>query len=248
MDSSEYRSYRESHCGQGKGEQYDSYYLHDPWQNFMWRGEQECIEELWGEHFTDRSISLLDFACGTGRISAFLEDRVSRSVGVDISDSMLSEARRKLERTELLKFDLTREDPLNGEKFDLVTAFRFFTNAEDDLRVSVAKLLAEHLEEGGYLLFNNHHVPGSPYYLASRFIQRVRSTPPDPRIRLMSSDEMYELVDRAGLRVVDRRHVGFLHLPRVDFPESVVRATESVVTRFDRTARRCESVMLLCAR
>jgi SAM-dependent methyltransferase len=32
----------------------------------------------------------LDFACGTGRVLGFLESRVSRAVGVDISDDMVA--------------------------------------------------------------------------------------------------------------------------------------------------------------
>ena len=43
---SEDASYRDSHAMQGKGEQYDSYYENDPWQAFMWRHEQACIDDL----------------------------------------------------------------------------------------------------------------------------------------------------------------------------------------------------------
>ena len=47
---SEDESYRDSHTGTGKGQQYDSYYSTDPWQSFMWRREQDCIDDLLDTH------------------------------------------------------------------------------------------------------------------------------------------------------------------------------------------------------
>jgi trans-aconitate methyltransferase len=245
---SEDESYRDSHTGTGKGEQYDSYYSTDPWQSFMWRREQACIDNLLDTHLANRDVRLLDFACGSGRLTQFLETRVAKSTGVDVSDSMLDQARAKLKQTELIKADLTQENALDGRKFDLITAFRFFTNAEDELRRAVIGRLAEHLEEDGYLLFNNHHVPEAMYFRAQMLIARLRGLAGNSRFRMMSMDDTYALIAEAGLRVVATRRVGFLHLPRLDLPDSVVDAAESAATRFEWSARRCESVMLLCAR
>jgi predicted TPR repeat methyltransferase len=196
---SQTESYRDSHSTEGKGAQYDSYYENDPWQAFMWRREQACIDDLLKEHLGGRDIRLLDFACGSGRITRFLETRVANCVGVDVSESMLEIARAKLQQTELVNADLTRESPIAERKFDLITAFRFFTNAEDELRESVMQALPSYLAEDGYVLFNNHHIPESMYYRAQRMVARLRGRPQGTSVRMMSMNETLDLMQRAGL-------------------------------------------------
>ncbi len=241
-------SYRESHAMPGKGEQYDAYYETDPWQAFVWRQEQLCIQELLTEYLGDRDVRLLDFACGSGRITRFLETRVASCTGVDVSDPMLEVARQKLERTELIKADLTRENPLQGRRFDLITAFRFFTNAEDDLRRSVIDVLPDHLEDDGFLLFNNHHIPSSMFYRSSDIIARLRGSTRESSVRMMTLDETLSLVESAGLKPVAMRHVGFLHLPRVSFPNGLVESAERMARRVGWMRQRCENVLVLCSR
>ena len=241
-------SYRESHAMPGKGEQYDAYYETDPWQAFVWRQEQACIDELLAEHLGDRDVRLLDFACGSGRITRFLETRVAHCVGVDVSDPMLEVARSKLERTELIKADLTRENPLQGRRFDLITAFRFFTNAEDALRRSVMEVLPRHLEDDGFLLFNNHHIPSSMFYRSSEIVARLRGSKRESSVRTMTMDETLALVESVGLEPVATRHVGFLHLPRIEFPEGLVESAERMARRIGWLRRRCENVLVLCSR
>ena len=62
----------------------------------MWKYEQALIDDLLSSHLANRDVSLLDFACGSGRITQFLETRVSRCTGIDVSKSMLDRARAKL--------------------------------------------------------------------------------------------------------------------------------------------------------
>ena len=40
--------------------------------------------------------------------------------------------------------------------FDLVTSFRFFGNAQDELRSSALAAINRHLRPQGYLIINNH--------------------------------------------------------------------------------------------
>jgi SAM-dependent methyltransferase len=54
--------------------------------------------------------------------------------------------------------DLTRDDLKLGQ-FDLVTAFRFFGNAQDDLREAALQAIHRSLRPGGYLILDNHRNP-----------------------------------------------------------------------------------------
>ena len=51
----------------------------------------------------------LDFACGTGRIAATLQERVTKTTGVDISAEMLSVARNRLPGAELVCGDMVAD-------------------------------------------------------------------------------------------------------------------------------------------
>jgi hypothetical protein len=161
---------------------------------------------------------------------------------------MLDVARRKLRRTELIGGDLTSEDALAGQSFDLITAFRFFANAEDGLREAVLKRLAEHLAPGGYLLFNNHHVPAALFFRIQAIVARARRRSPPPTFRMMSLRDTFALVQGAGLRVVETRHVGFFRVPKVTVPSTILAVVEAVAQRIPWLARRSESVLVLCQR
>ena len=69
---------------------------------------------------------IFDFGCGTGRILAYLEERVARAVGVDPAETMVQVARQRVRRAELVVADITRNDVLSGDMFDVITAFRIF--------------------------------------------------------------------------------------------------------------------------
>ena len=56
--------------------------------------------------------------------------------------------------------ELTRTDIDLGQ-FDLVTSFRFFGNAQHDLRLAVMKTLHRVLRSGGHLIINSHRNPHS---------------------------------------------------------------------------------------
>ena len=124
-------TYSDSHTKPGKGREYDEYYGSDPWARYLWSREQEVLAQALAEFLGARSVRALDFACGTGRICSFLETRVASCSGVDVSEAMLAEARAKLKRTTLHRANLMEASPpFEKESFDLITAFRFFVNAE----------------------------------------------------------------------------------------------------------------------
>lgn len=109
-----------------------------------------------------------------------------------------------------------------GEKaFDLILAFRFFANAEDELRVSVAEDLVRILADGGRVV-NNHRNFWSTSYL-------MRSIAGEEPLGALDSDIERLFVD-LGLDVKQRFSLGLW--PRGDthaalLPWSTVARIES---------------------
>lgn len=212
MDSAS-ATYRDSHKTPGKGAAYDQYYTTNRDARLLWTLEQRLLTDLIERRFGRREIHLLDFACGTGRLTRFLEPFVATSVGVDVSPTMLTQARRKLTRTELLEVDLTAHNVFGDRKFNLITAFRFFLNAEPALRCRTIAVLAGLLAPDGYLVFNNHRNRASPSVLVN-YIRHRRSRRPRSEFNVMSRQEMLALVRDADLRLIEMLHAGVLH-PRM---------------------------------
>ncbi|WP_240992451.1 MULTISPECIES: class I SAM-dependent methyltransferase [Mesorhizobium] len=184
----------------------------------------------------------LDFACGTGRITNVLADLFGEVVGVDVSESMLSVA--QVPRNVRLRLvDITTE-PL-PEKFHVITAFRFFLNAEDHLRREALQSMREHLDENGMLVCNIHMNATSPIGIACRisnsFHRRtVRNT--------LSIGEFKELVISAGFSVENVIPYGYLPrpgnlLPR--FCEATIAPVEKVSKVIGISGRLAQHFLLI---
>lgn len=239
-------SYRESHKYQSKGTEYEQYYQTQTWQKFLWSREQQILLGILDKYFAGKEIHLLDFACGTGRIAALLEDRVKTSTGIDVSGSMLAVARQKLTRTQIIEADITTENILKPRKFNLITAFRFFLNAEPELRRAAIRALADLLDDEGYLVFNNHQNIGSPW--TKILYRRHRQKNPQGIFNVMSIQEMEQLAQQAGLEIVEILAAGFFHPPKVPVSYNLNRAIDGIASKFKCLSRFCESPIAVCRR
>lgn len=164
--------YRQSHVNPKKGQTYDSTFHELPYRAVIWALEQSILKQIMRKFYHNRPVSHLDFACGTGRILGFLQEYARISVGIDISSSMLEVAREKYKRAELIKADITCEQVLEDRKFNLITAFRFFPNAQPELRREVMGKLIRHLDKDGCIVFNNHMNTSSSYNRLIRLLKR----------------------------------------------------------------------------
>jgi SAM-dependent methyltransferase len=207
------RSYKFSHTAPAKGAEYERLYETNVWQGYLWRREQAALSEALQNELAGKPVDLLDFACGTGRVTAFLENQVRSATGVDVSESMLAVARRKLTRSRILLADITESPVLEGQQFNLITAFRFFTNAEPALRKKVMRTLANSLTDDGLLVFNNHQNAWAPYPLAA-LLRHRSNRKADNIYRVMSPWAMQRLCRDAGLKIVRVHGLGLLHLPK----------------------------------
>jgi len=157
--------YRQSHLQRGGN--YDAMLAATPFDAYMAAWERRHLAQIVGRLFPAGVGRYLDFACGTGRVTSAVAPLSRESVGVDISPSMLEAARGKLPATTFHQCDLTRTS-LDLGRFDLITAFRFFGNAQDDLRDNVLRALVARLAPTGRLILNSHRNPRALYALLDR--------------------------------------------------------------------------------
>jgi predicted TPR repeat methyltransferase len=237
-------SYRDSHKYQSKGAEYEVHYETQLWERFLWSREQEIILRILDKYFAGRDIHLLDFACGTGRITSFLETSVKTSTGVDVSASMLAIAREKLKRTEIIEADITVDNVFEGRKFNLITAFRFFVNAEPSLRSAAMQALSKLLAEDGYLVFNNHQSYGSPWI--KLLYMRHQQKNSQSIFNVMTIDEMNRLVEDVGMEILELYPAGFFHPPKIAVPQVVTSAVDKVCCKLKLLNQFSESPIAVC--
>jgi predicted TPR repeat methyltransferase len=202
--------YRQSHVG--KGADYDRDLAGGGFDSYMTAREAVLVPALVRELFPNSPPKYLDFACGTGRITSLVEPLARESCGVDISESMVAEAVRKCPKTHFVLRDLTKE-ALAETDFDLATAFRFFGNAEDDLRRAAFRAISRHLVPGGYFVFNNHRNRASGRALLQRATGRYEDHSD------LDLTKVRNLMRPAGLEVVRSVGIGWWQLAhRFDRP------------------------------
>jgi SAM-dependent methyltransferase len=235
-------TYIRSHTAPGKGRAYDESYRTNPWSRYLWSREQAVLGKILQKHFPSGNADLLDFACGTGRITSFLEDKVRTSTGIDVSQSMLQQASHKLKKTELLEANLLQANPFGARKFNLITAFRFFVNAEPELRLSAMKALAGLLADDGIFVFNNHQNSDAPYIrLALWNMARKKLT----GYNTLSLEQCHHLAASAGLRITEVYPVGLLHLPKCHLPPILYKTVDATAMKLPFVAGLSESPILL---
>lgn len=239
------QSYRESH--KGKGVDYDDSFQTEPYRAMLWRIEQTVLDRLVTELFPKGVGDYLDFACGTGRLLRFLGQKAQSISGVDISENMLEVARRNCPQAKLTCGDLTRESLLGERRFDLISAFRFFPNAEDELRRDAMDALVKHLSPSGFLIFNNHT---SPTGLSRRIAAGLGRSSQSAGYRLMAREEAASLVTGAGLQIV--REIPIASLPMTEHhllrPLAFFESIERVLTRVPATLSIAQNIVYACRR
>lgn len=227
-------SYRQHFCAQGAGQAYDEgQYAHGSYWDLLWVIERSVLDRIVEQLVAGGRVgSYLDFACGTGRVLAHLEDRFDSAVGIDVSEEMLERARRRVRRARLLQTDITLGGVPEG-RYHFITAFRFLLNAEPTLRVAALEALAKRLSDRESLLVVSAH--GNPFSF-KLLVQpmkwmraRLGGRPDENYLR---SAEVHRLLAAAGLEVVERYGMGLLpwRLWKM-MPRCVAPAVEGVLMK-----------------
>lgn len=197
--------YRKSHLDIKKAIEYDNGWSDGSTYNLLWKIEQNILlDEMEKMHIYPKSV--LDFACGTGRILSFLEKYIDCCTGIDVSNKMLSIAQKKCHKSRLVLGDLTRDPKLIQDKFDMVTAFRFFLNAQEDLRQNAMTSIRSIMKEDGYLIANFHFNPIS----LTGFIQRTLNKFRNIERRMLSVENAIKMFESSGFEVESIRGYGYL--------------------------------------
>ncbi len=233
--------YRQSHRAEGKGESYHATFSDIPYRRLIWDLERKTLDRVVRERLERGPLRHLDFACGTGRVLAHVADRAEVSVGVDVSPSMLSVARAGSERSEVLEADLTRSDILGERQFDLITAFRFFPNAQPRLRADAMAVLARHLARDGRLVFNNHRHASSLKFRLSR-LRRCGG------YNGMTDVEARELAASNGLLIESVRGLGFnpIRDEHMVLPVPLMRPVEEALSAWTMARPWAANVIYIC--
>jgi predicted TPR repeat methyltransferase len=157
----------------------------------------------------------LDFACGTGRILGHLEQYMDESYGVDVSQSMLDVAERNITGSKLINCDLTSNNIFTGDYFDIITAFRFFLNAQQDLRGNVLQVFNKIIKDDGYLIFNIHMNKGCVLDRMVQVYQKVKNIK-DGRQNLLSIAEVRCLLAKSNFEILEMYHFGVIPIYKED--------------------------------
>jgi SAM-dependent methyltransferase len=233
--------YRDSHLSPKKGESYHKTFFENPYRSLVWEFERAILDRILSLYYAGQEIHHLDFACGTGRVLIHCEDRTSTSVGIDLSPSMLEVANKNSKNSELHQADLTREDVLGNRKFNLITAFRFFPNAEPELRFEAMEVLVKHLDENGYLVFNNHKNLGSFRYRLARLFGRGGKEG-------MSISDVKELLAKNDMDIVKTYHLCVFPASEnhMLLPRSILRHIEGALARCPVFRNLAENILFVC--
>ena len=179
----------------------------------------------------------LDFACGTGRITTVAADHFAEVVGVDVSALMLASA-PGADNVRLQQIDITQQSL--GDTFDVVTAFRFFLNAEQQLRREALEAIRKHLKQDGRLVCNIQMNATSPMW------RRLAYREPNSLFRkrnTMSSAELSALLRSAGFTVERVTPYGYLPRPGRLLPS----LCEASIEAAERVARALRIPATICA-
>lgn len=158
------KTYRNSFISQTVVDEYVSRYSNVTLSSYLFEIEKTVLEEIVFNKIKFKNKNLcdvmyLDYACGTGRILTLVRNLLKASglkvnaFGMDISEKMLEKIIDNDVR--LIRVDASNE-AVDYYGFDIITCFRFFLNAEEELRKSILNKIYGMLKDDGYFIVNNH--------------------------------------------------------------------------------------------
>jgi SAM-dependent methyltransferase len=197
--------YRSSHLAPDCASKFDGHYTSGRgrlyWQNF----EKPYLEKLFARLGKEYPGRYLDFACGTGRILQLGFPHFIESVGIDVSEVMLAEARRKVPGARLIQADVMINPPDVGT-FNVITLFRFILSAEQHLREGVLRWLRSVIASDGVLVLNNHlhrwSVLGIIHKVDNVIHGRRGAPPADKDVEMLLQRCRFRVFERYGFGVI----------------------------------------------
>lgn len=163
---------------------------------------------------------ILELGCGTGEAEENLHRQFIRTVGVDLSRGMISEAKNK--NIQNCEFTLSNalKLPFRDNNFDLVFSFCLFHHLQPADWILALKEAKRVLTKGGILVICEHN-PENPITVAI-----TKNCPIDKNVTLISSKKLETLCEACGIRILQKKFIIF-------FPEflSFLRRMERFLFR-----------------
>ena len=196
-----------------------------------YKGEVDYIYEIITRHQQYKPESLLDIGCGTGRHLAFFKEKGLNVAGVDLSESMINEAKKHIGQgvdlhcTKASEFDL-------GRKFDLIVSlFHVMSYQTENSELErIFKNVHKHLNDGGLFIFDFWYGPAvltdPPVVKIKRLeddaIRVIRITEPVMHVNENIVDVNFEvLIEDKETHVVERikeiHRMRYLFLPELEY-------------------------------
>lgn len=230
-----------------KGKSYDRK-INNKFELFIWDLEKYFLKNAIDVFLKGKKdIQYLDFACGTGRVIAFLvnEIGINNAVGLDTSESMLAEARKKTKATFICVNIAENKELLKDKKFDLITIFRLFLNLEKDNREVILKNVSKYLKDDGYIILNNH-INRYSFVGLQFWIRRLLGN--KKIINSATQEEFREMINNAGLQI--KKVYKFTLLPGrnniILLPWNVLRKAELFISKIPIVRNFCLSQIYVC--
>jgi len=130
---------------------------------YPFAGYKKIMQEIYDAIPKDTTSAILDIGIGTGTLSSQLYARGNKITGVDFSQKMLDEAKKKMPNAKLISFDFTKGLPceITKEKFDFIISTYALHHLRDDEKIKFIRLLLEHIDNGciivGDVSFQSRH-------------------------------------------------------------------------------------------
>lgn len=172
--------------------------------DFFTRAKARRLITLAHENIGDPAgLAVLDVGCGTGITLGELSSRFALATGVDVSDSMIEEARRRFPACTFKAFDGT-VIPAADASFDVVYAINVFHHVPPPMRLALISDMARVTKPGGLVALFEHN---GRHPLTMRV---VNSCAFDEDAILLPTQESKDLLGRAGLQAIRARYIIFI--------------------------------------
>lgn len=241
-------TYRSKFESASDAEKYDaSEYSKTSYSSLLWEIEKKQLEQILRKYVEkSENTKVLDFACGTGRVLSFIDGIGYKVFGVEISKAMVSRAKEKVPNAEIYCEDITTgSQGLSDRVYDVITAFRFLLNAEDDMRSSALSALVTRMSDDSILVINNH---------GNLFSHKIILWPVHAIKNILAggsregnyltSSKMKTLFNENGLEVVECYGVGFFSIKitsRLSHEKAI--ALEEKVSKIPLLSKLCVNQM-----
>jgi SAM-dependent methyltransferase len=179
----------------------------DAYSACIWELQQPLLAGLLRRHQAElrHPLTLLDFACGTGQMLSQVESLALFADGINPSADANAVAQTRCKLARLQAGNRLTEPGLFKSSYDVITAFRFLSAAQPDVRRHVLRRFREIISVPHGLLVIDAHGRSWRHSSLER-AGRPGATPPE-----MSPAETRRLLWGCGFQIV--RQYGFGILP-----------------------------------